>query len=358
MSFGTAAAGWSCTGTARSHTRNILLSRPDEERRRDLRPLFPGPDPPPLRRLRRLTNHPGPKRQRRQPDVGAGNRLAAVTDPAGRKIAFEYDAAGLLGTVTDPNGNTHAFTYTGKTVAGAVLGQVASQTTAGLQTWRFTYDDNLLILSKTNPGGYETRYAYDENHRLIQSTDPEGRTRTIRYDPRILPLHPDGEGRGDLDRSGTTLLSASYGEGRTPWATRPATATTQPEPGHTDGARRERTAYTYDGFGNVPSVTDPLGKDTTFTYSDLSQITAITDPLGNRVRYGYDARGNLLSVTDAQAAVYPVTPMTTGATSPPSPMPWAGRWSWPTMPPATLSPSRTRRRKPRSGLRQLGNRSG
>ncbi len=233
----------------------------------------------------------------------AGKNLVAVTDPAGRKIAFEYDAAGLLGTVTDPNGNTHSFTYTGKTVAGAVLGQVASQTSAGLQTWRFTYDDNLLILSKTDPRGYETRYAYDENHRLIQSTDPEGRTRAIRYDPESATSTLTEKDGGTwtyrydsilgvlLEKTDPLGYTTRYGYD----GNRNLVKQTEP-----DGSE---TAYTYDGFGNVASVTDPLGKTTTFTYSDLSQITAITDPLGNTVRYGYDARGNLLSVTDAQAAV-------------------------------------------------------
>jgi len=231
----------------------------------------------------------------------AGHNLVSVTDPAGRKIAFAYDPAGLLGTVTDPNGNTHAFTYTGKTVAGAVLGRVVSQTPAGVETWTFTYDDAFRMRSKTDPRGYETRYTYDGN-RLAGTTDPEGKTREIRYDPessRSTLTEKDGGTwtyRYDpvlgvlLERTDPLGHTTRYGYD----GNRNRVRQTEP-----DGSE---SAYTYDGYGNLASVTDPLGKTTSFTYNGQGQVTSITDPLGNVTSYSYDARGNLLTVTDASGA--------------------------------------------------------
>ncbi|MGV8081726.1 MAG: RHS repeat-associated core domain-containing protein [Syntrophales bacterium] len=233
----------------------------------------------------------------------AGNQLVSVTDPAGRKIAFAYDPAGLLGTVTDPNGNTHAFTYTGKTVAGAVLGRVVSQTSAGTQTWTFTYDDAFRMLSKTDPRGHETRYTYDESRRLAGTTDPEGKTREIRYDPESsLSTLTEKDGgtwtfRYDpvlgvlLERTDPLGHTTRYGYD----GNRNLVQKTEP-----DGSE---SVYSYDGYGNLASVTDPLGKTTRFAYNGQGQVTSVTDPLGHTVSYGYDARGNLLTVTDAQAAV-------------------------------------------------------
>ena len=41
------------------------------------------------------------------------------------------------------------------------------------------------------------------------------------------------------------------------------------------------TQFTYDGNGNLTSVTDPLGRVTQFTYDGFDRIRSVKDPLNN-----------------------------------------------------------------------------
>ncbi|MEA3064796.1 MAG: hypothetical protein QOJ27_1242, partial [Sphingomonadales bacterium] len=61
-----------------------------------------------------------------------------------------------------------------------------------------------------------------------------------------------------------------------------------------------RTAYTYDGLGNVTSVTDPNNNVTTRTFDRLGRMLSATDPLGKTVSYQYDAFGEAVKATDAR----------------------------------------------------------
>jgi YD repeat-containing protein len=59
------------------------------------------------------------------------------------------------------------------------------------------------------------------------------------------------------------------------------------------------TTVTYDGDGNVISVSESDGTSTTYTYDDLNRVIQQTDPAdGDTTIYTYDAAGNLISVTD------------------------------------------------------------
>ena len=61
------------------------------------------------------------------------------------------------------------------------------------------------------------------------------------------------------------------------------------------------TTYTYDNYGNVTSVSVPIGPDTfattKYTYNSFGEVLTTTDPLGNVTNNSYDAHGNLLTVT-------------------------------------------------------------
>ncbi len=106
----------------------------------------------------------------------------------------------------------------------------------------------------TNALGHITTYdAYDANGRLTESTDPNGLKVIITYDDR-----------------GRVLTSSQ-----------------QP----TSGPSRT-TTYTYDGAGNVKTVSMPGGTFLTYDYDEAHQLERITDGLGNTIEYDYDARGN------------------------------------------------------------------
>jgi RHS repeat-associated protein len=70
------------------------------------------------------------------------------------------------------------------------------------------------------------------------------------------------------------------------------TSVTPPSPG-------VATHFAYDTKGELTSITDPLSHVTTLTYNAAGLIATITDAQSNVTSYGYDAHGNRTSVTDA-----------------------------------------------------------
>lgn len=77
--------------------------------------------------------------------------------------------------------------------------------------------------------------------------------------------------------------------------------TSQTDPlGHT-------TSYTYDGVGNVLTVTRPDGGVTYNTYDSMHQLISTTDPKGETTTMTYDLAGNLLTTTDAKGNTYSYT---------------------------------------------------
>ena len=65
-----------------------------------------------------------------------------------------------------------------------------------------------------------------------------------------------------------------------------------------------QTAYSYDGAGNVTSVTRLAGTSeavaTNFTYDPtFNQMTSVTDPLGHSTTLAYDVQGRLTRITNA-----------------------------------------------------------
>ncbi len=96
---------------------------------------------------------------------------------------------------------------------------------------------------------------YDSNGRLRQMTDPLGVVTQINYDARgrvrtITQTPPAGQGNPRM------------------------------------------TSYTYDGVGQLNTVSTPDGITLTYEYDAAHDLRSITDNLGNKITYSYDARGN------------------------------------------------------------------
>jgi YD repeat-containing protein len=58
--------------------------------------------------------------------------------------------------------------------------------------------------------------------------------------------------------------------------------------------------YTYDGNGNVLTMTDALSGVVASTYASMNRVHTSTDKLGALMTYAYDAAGKVITITDAQ----------------------------------------------------------
>jgi RHS repeat-associated protein len=250
---------------------------------------------------------------------------------------LRFDAEGRLLWRSDPVGNRTELSYAG--------GRLQRVTDVGSQRWlELTYDANGRIERVQASTGVAISYRYDEVGNLVESTDPLGNKRGYGYDARSLmtdatdplerhSLHNefDAQGRVTLqqdaralargERYGTqfdyrdehdaravvvtnrvgevTTYRFHKGSGAlveetvelspgTVWRTRygndangnPLTREVFEGPADSQ-APGQLWRYTYDGIGNVTSVTDPLGGVETVRYDAANRPVRLTDRLGN-----------------------------------------------------------------------------
>jgi RHS repeat-associated protein len=235
-----------------------------------------------------------------------GNQLSSVTDPAGRELTFQYNAANRIQSVTDAASRSVSFSYDSN-------GDLTDITDEGGGHWYFTYDSNHLMLTMEDPRQYALNgplstgpvvtNTYDGQDRVTEQTDALGRTTSISY-----ATNPDGsetstitDPKGNVDvetYQNDELITNVAGSGTS------NAATTQYS---YDPATRGLTSITdpdnhvwtrsYDGNGNLLSSTDPLGHTTTYTYDRLNDVTSVTDAKGIMTTFSYDSNGNVTSVS-------------------------------------------------------------
>ncbi|MCM3134249.1 S8 family serine peptidase [Paenibacillus polysaccharolyticus] len=270
-----------------------------------------------------------------------GSLITSVTDPAGRKVGYGYDANNRLQTVTDPMGNviaryeydTSGFLNSVKDGAGNVLESVVYNHASGSATLdratqytdtngnaqTFTYDTgNSRTTIKDSSGRVLVKW-YDSAFYVIKSQDPEGKTATVEYYLDANNYNKYGEEKKITNRHGNVTLYARDASGN-------LTVTTNPDgsiftntfddrnnlTSETD-ENGNKTYYIYDtSKTNLLKKVEPLnGTDaysvtadpapfaiTTYTYYANGQPKTMKDPEGGVTSYTYDGQGNLKSKTD------------------------------------------------------------
>ena len=204
--------------------------------------------------------------------------------------------------VLDPNGNrtTQYSDYAGRQV----------QVTDALGgTTRFQYDNLGQLTRSTDPEGFHTHYAYDNLGRLIQRSHPDAGTTAYAYDPagnitkQITPL---GEIIFDYtyyrlahkrysDMDGNNVTYTYHLGGRISDIL--------------DGTGHRKLGY--DALGNlvhedryvaIPDSDNALAFHTAYTYDSWGRMRSMTYPDGEQVDYTYRWGGDLFSVHGAKGA--------------------------------------------------------
>ncbi|RLC88795.1 MAG: hypothetical protein DRI79_07560, partial [Chloroflexi bacterium] len=206
-----------------------------------------------------------------------------------------FDENGRLLAVTDANGNRLTFTYTADR-----LTRIADD--SGL-TLDFYYDGG-HITRVEDPAGRQIRYDYDEAGHLIRVTDALSHSISFDYNPdHSLARYDDRLGQSlfffyDTGGRVTDIWYAKKGERShlSPFRLfhfrylNGETAVTN--------ARGFTYRVTYGPYGEITSLTDPLGNTAYQTWNADLRRTALTDFNGHTTTYAYDAYGNRTRKTD------------------------------------------------------------
>jgi YD repeat-containing protein len=216
--------------------------------------------------------------------------LITETNGLGQKTTYSnYNALGEVGTVTGPNGDTTGYTYD-------VRGRMLSKTTSpNGGTWNYAYDGFGLLASLAAPDGEVTKWVRNSAMRVTSIThnDKDGiSTESFTYDVNgDITQH-------SISRGNTIGFAESY------------TYDTLGRVYQRFGQNGQSHSYTYDGNGNVLSVT-----------------TAV-NAIGHTVSYQYDALNRVVKTLDSGGASPPMPSAAATPNAPTSSLNGAYTISW------------------------------
>ncbi len=189
-----------------------------------------------------------------------------IDEGTGAVTLEHFDSDNQLSTITDgfgtPNATTSSFTYDSQ-------GNTASETNGADHTTDYSYDAEGNKTSETNPLGDKTEWKYDSHHDVIAQTTPRGETTTIRRD--------------------------EHGN---------AVEVSRPAP----GGETQITKYTYNSFGELTGMTDPLGQTWNYEYDGYGDRTAEIDPEGDKRTFAYNRDSQEISTTSPRGNAPGVEP--------------------------------------------------
>ena len=244
-----------------------------------------------------------------------GRAITSELTAGADRYQFQYQANGQT-TVLTPDGGSSVYSFLKQNGVLLPTGVSAPCPTCGNTALSTSYDSNNNATSKTGYDGSTTSYTYDtlgrETQRIEGAGTANAKTTTTEWDQqqgsvsrmatpnKIEAFSYDANGNllshtvtptGDANGSQGFGAAASGPVQRTEW--------TYDDSGHvltaterTDGAVTGTWTLTYDGQGNLLTLTNPDGKTGRITlYDAAGRVLEATDVNGIAVRLAYNARG-------------------------------------------------------------------
>ena len=233
----------------------------------------------------------------------------ALPSPDTTTTTYTYDSAGNLASISTPllqgAGGTQLTTYTHGDASHP--GDVTSITDPRFKVWSFSYDSSTgNLLSETTPLGDETTYTYDSAGHELTMVAPNGNV--VGGNPLLFTTTYAPDAFGDVtsitDPLGNKTQQFFDADRNLHKVEDPMMQTTQ----YDYDAANELTTITrpdtttlqnsYWPDGTLETQTDGNGKITQYAYNPLARLQSVTDPDSEVTQYTYDGAGNLKTVKD------------------------------------------------------------
>ncbi len=246
--------------------------------------------------------------------------LTSDTQPDGTEIQFGYDPANDLTSIENGNNNTTTLTYNSAHQVTSVTQPTTGTSTA---TTRLAYVSSTETqvadpnTSQSSPVGSvpNTTYTISPATSLVtKAVDPAGDTRSATYNTfnEVLTSQNANGSAGTTTNtyganSGESLTSSksptgatsSLAYGNSSSGTNPTAAF---QPSSSTDPQANKTAYTYDGAGNLAQAQNALAAAAKVTYNPDGTPATSTDPKnggspGNPTKYSYNSAHELTTIT-------------------------------------------------------------
>jgi RHS repeat-associated protein len=221
----------------------------------------------------------------------------STTDDLGRVTAYTYDSHGNVTSESLLDGT--ADEVTNSYSYEPRFNQLKTVTDPLNHTTTLSYFPNGLLERVTDHLGHYTRFEYDD----------EGRLDATVIRPGSQDLRTEfGYSFGDLatvtDPLGKTQRRFTDGAGRETYTFDEHGAQTRTvfDAGNLVqeiiDAKGHSTTFEYDANGNLTSLTDARNNETTFAYDDMDLVDVRTDPMANAESFDFDGLSRLTTWTD------------------------------------------------------------
>jgi RHS repeat-associated protein len=261
------------------------------------------------------------------------HRVLTITDPNGGMISNTYDAAGrvvsqhapvdrvygfayvnnfdrTVTTITDPLDINKVHTHSCNRLVESVYDAFGPQRAV----WLFTYGPGYVSgrSSITDPNNHTWRKTWDAKGNLLTSSDPLGHTNTNFYnatndlvgmrDPMNRSASINHNEGGDIVAIVQPISSQEeVVTGFVYDPQHPGDITAIFDPNH------NASRITYDTYGYVISMTNPLNETTFYTHDAIGNRLSVTSPRGYTANKTYNAYGDTLTSTDFRGNVTTTT---------------------------------------------------